>query len=67
MEEDEVLEDYEKFLQATAIRAVEKALEKLPFEDDDVESFASGSFATSSVKVCFFKGISFKHLIFLKG
>jgi len=38
LEEDEVLEDYEKFLQATAIRAAEKALEKISFDEDDEES-----------------------------
>uniref|UniRef100_A0A183CNL3 PKD_channel domain-containing protein n=1 Tax=Globodera pallida TaxID=36090 RepID=A0A183CNL3_GLOPA len=41
-DEDNVEDDYEKFLQATAIRAAEKALEKVSIdEDDDVSSVVS--------------------------
>ncbi|KAI1727861.1 polyadenylate-binding protein-interacting protein 1 [Ditylenchus destructor] len=35
LEEDNVVEDYEKFLQATAIRAAEKALEKISCDDEE--------------------------------
>uniref|UniRef100_A0A914I8C9 MIF4G domain-containing protein n=1 Tax=Globodera rostochiensis TaxID=31243 RepID=A0A914I8C9_GLORO len=48
-DEDNVEDDYEKFLQATAIRAAEKALEKVSIdEDDDVSSVVSSpKFSTS--------------------
>lgn len=46
LEDDEVLEDCEKFLQATAIRAAEKALEKMSFEDDEVEGITNNTYAS---------------------
>ncbi|KAL3123398.1 hypothetical protein niasHT_004570 [Heterodera trifolii] len=48
-DEDNVEDDFEKFLQATAIRAAEKALEKVSIdEDDDASSIVSShKFSTS--------------------
>jgi hypothetical protein len=40
MEEDNVEDDYEQFLQATAVQAAEKALEKVSIDEDD-ESLVS--------------------------
>lgn len=44
MEEDNVEDDYEKFLQATAIRAAEKALEKVSIDEDDESILSSPKF-----------------------
>jgi len=41
MEEDNVEDDYEQFLQATAIRAAEKALEKVSIDEDDESILSS--------------------------
>ena len=41
MDDDNVEDDYEKFLQATAIQAAEKALEKVSIDEDDESSVLS--------------------------